>query len=60
MEILSRLIKDNRVLSLIQKFLNAGIMDRGMFIRSDVGVPQGGLCRARHNPPYVEINIMPS
>ncbi len=42
MEILSRLIKDNRVLSLIQKFLNAGIMDRGMFIRSDVGVPQGG------------------
>jgi RNA-directed DNA polymerase len=42
MEILSRRIKDNRVLSLIQKFLNAGIMDRGMFIRSDVGVPQGG------------------
>jgi RNA-directed DNA polymerase len=42
MEILSRTIKDNRVLSLIQKFLNAGIMDRGMFIKSDVGVPQGG------------------
>jgi retron-type reverse transcriptase len=42
MEILSRRIKDNRVLSLIQKFLNAGIMDRGMFIRSYVGVPQGG------------------
>jgi len=42
MEILSRLIKDNRVLSLIQKFLNAGIMDRGMFTRSDMGVPQGG------------------
>ncbi len=42
MEILSRTIKDNRVLSLIQKFLNAGIMDRGMFMKSDVGVPQGG------------------
>jgi RNA-directed DNA polymerase len=42
MEILSRTVKDNRVLSLIQKFLNAGIMDRGMFIKSDVGVPQGG------------------
>lgn len=27
MEVLSRTIKDNRVLSLIQKFLNAGIMD---------------------------------
>jgi group II intron reverse transcriptase/maturase len=44
MEILSRTIKGNRVISLIQKFLNAGIMDRGMFIKSDVGVPQGGLC----------------
>ena len=42
MQILSRTIKNNRVLSLIQKFLNAGIMDRGMFIKSDVGVPQGG------------------
>lgn len=42
MEILSRTIKDNRVLSLIQRFLNAGIMDNGMFIKSDTGVPQGG------------------
>ena len=42
MEILSRTIKDNRVLSLIQKFLNAGIMDRGMFVKSEAGVPQGG------------------
>lgn len=42
MEVLSRTIKDNRVLSLIQKFLNAGIMDNGMFIRSEEGVPQGG------------------
>ncbi len=42
MEILSRTIKDNRVLSLIQKYLNAGIMDRGMFIKSEIGVPQGG------------------
>lgn len=42
MEILSRTIKDNRVLSLIQKFLNAGIMDKGMFIKNEVGIPQGG------------------
>ncbi len=41
-EILSRTIEDNRVLSLIHKFLNAGIMDRGMFINSKKGVPQGG------------------
>ncbi len=39
--ILSRTIKDNRVISLIHKFLNAGIMDRGMFIKSETGVPQG-------------------
>ncbi len=36
MEILSRTIKDNRVLSLIQKFLNVGIMDKGMFIKNEV------------------------
>ncbi|MCQ6963905.1 DNA polymerase [Methanolobus chelungpuianus] len=42
MEILSRTIEDNRVLSLIQKFLNAGIMNKGMFIKSKQGVPQGG------------------
>lgn len=41
-EILSRTIKDNRVISLIRKFLNAGIMDGGMFIKSGKGVPQGG------------------
>lgn len=41
-EILSRTIKDNRVISLIHKFLNAGIMDNGMFIKGDEGVPQGG------------------
>ena len=41
-EILSRTIKDDRVISLIQKFLNAGIMDKGMFIKSEEGVPQGG------------------
>lgn len=42
MEILSRTIKDNRVLSLIQKFLNAGVMDNGMFLNSDEGLVQGG------------------
>lgn len=41
-EILSRTIKDSRVISLIQKFLNAGIMDKGIFIRNEKGVPQGG------------------
>ena len=42
MEILSRTIKDNRVLSLIQKFLNSGIMDKAIFIKSEEGLAQGG------------------
>ena len=42
MEILSRTIKDNRALSLIQKFLNAGIMDMGMFIKVMSRVPRKG------------------
>jgi group II intron reverse transcriptase/maturase len=41
-EVLSRTIKDGRVISLIHKYLNAGVVEKGMFARSDVGVPQGG------------------
>lgn len=41
-EILSRTIKDGRVISLIHKYLNAGVVQNGMFEKTDVGVPQGG------------------
>ena len=41
-EILSRNIKDSRVISLIHKYLNAGIICQGVFERSEKGVPQGG------------------
>lgn len=41
-EILSRTIKDGRVISLIHKYLNAGVVDRGLFEKTEVGVPQGG------------------
>ncbi len=41
-EVLSRTIKDGRVLSLIHKYLNAGIIRQGVFERSQQGVPQGG------------------
>ena len=41
-EMLSRTIKDNRVITLIYTFLNVGIMDKGMFVRSEEGVPQEG------------------
>jgi group II intron reverse transcriptase/maturase len=41
-EILSRTIKDNRVISLIHKFVNAGIMSGGMFVKNETGINQGG------------------
>jgi RNA-directed DNA polymerase len=40
-EVLSRTINDGRVVSLIHKYLNAGVMTRGSYERSDEGVPQG-------------------
>jgi group II intron reverse transcriptase/maturase len=41
-QILSETIKDGRVISLIHKFLRAGVMVGGMFEESPEGVPQGG------------------
>lgn len=41
-EILSRTIKDNRVISLIHKYLNAGVINNGVFEKTEKGVPQGG------------------
>ena len=41
-EILSRTIKDGRVISLIHKYMKAGVVANGLFERTEVGVPQGG------------------
>jgi RNA-directed DNA polymerase len=41
-EILSRTVKDGRVISLIHKYLNAGVVVRNKFEETKVGVPQGG------------------
>ena len=41
-EILSRTIKDGRVISLIHKYLRSGGMARGMFQPNEEGTPQGG------------------
>ena len=41
-EILSRTIKDGRVVSLIHKYLRSGILNHGMFDASNEGTPQGG------------------
>ena len=56
--ILRERINDERFLRLVRKFLNAGYIENWTFHNTYSGTPQGGLCRARHNPPYDEINVM--
>ena len=41
-EMLSRTIKDGRVVSLIHKYLRSGIIDKGLWHASEEGTPQGG------------------
>lgn len=41
-QILSQTIKDGKVISLIHKYLNAGVIRKGFFERTEEGVPQGG------------------
>lgn len=41
-EVLSRTIKDGRVISLIHKYMKAGVVANGLFEKTEVGVPQGG------------------
>ncbi|TXK66926.1 group II intron reverse transcriptase/maturase [Paenibacillus sp. N3.4] len=41
-EVLSRTVKDGRVISLIHKYLKAGVIVKHRFEETEVGVPQGG------------------
>ena len=41
-EVISRTIKDGRVISLIHKYMNAGVVTKGLFEKTEIGVPQGG------------------
>jgi len=42
LQVLSNTVKDGRVISLISRFLNAGVMTCGKLEETKVGVPQGG------------------
>ena len=48
--------KDGRVISLIHKYLNAGVFSRRIFEKTEVGMPQGGpLSSLLSNiMPYIE------
>ncbi len=41
-EVLSRTVKDGRVISLIHKYLRAGVLIKHSFEETEIGVPQGG------------------
>jgi len=43
MKLLGRRIKDKRILTLIWKFLHAGVMERGNLRNTMLGTPQGGI-----------------
>ena len=61
--VMSRLatkIPDKRLLKLIRKFLTSGVMIGGLVEPQNEGTPQGGLCKALHNPPYAKLTIMQS
>jgi hypothetical protein len=60
MSLVHDIINDGDTESLIRKYLKAGVMIQGRYERTEKGTPQGGLCGARHNPPYAEINVMMS
>jgi group II intron reverse transcriptase/maturase len=43
LSILKQRIGDKDILDLISKFLKAGVMEEGLFARTETGVPQGGV-----------------
>jgi group II intron reverse transcriptase/maturase len=43
MKLLARRIADGRLLDLVWQFLRAGVMERGLFKKTDLGTPQGGV-----------------
>ena len=60
LEILQRTLKDDAVISLIHRYLNAGVMIGSEVERTREGTPQGGLCNIVHKPPYVQRLVMHS
>ncbi|WP_243270077.1 reverse transcriptase domain-containing protein [Thermanaerosceptrum fracticalcis] len=60
LEGVNRKISDGSILKLIKKFLTVGVMKDGAWEETDLGSPQGGLCKALHNPPYAKKVVMQS
>jgi group II intron reverse transcriptase/maturase len=54
MGFLQKRIGDTRFLRLIKAMLDAGYLEDWTYHPTYSGVPQGGLCKALHNPPYAK------
>src|SRR3990167_7058376 len=52
--ILKEKIKDPKFMRYISRMFKSGVLTEGELIVSEEGVPQGGLCKALHNPPYAK------
>jgi hypothetical protein len=57
---LAEKINDNRFLRLIKQMLQAGYLEDWEWNATLSGVPQGGLCKALHKPPYAQCRVMRS
>jgi len=44
----------------LKQWLKSGYVEKGQLFMTQAGTPQGGLCKASHNPPYAKENIMQS
>ena len=60
MTFVDRTLDDKDIRRLIYVYLKSGVMADGSFTATEEGTPQGGLCLALHNPPYAEIDVMPT
>ena len=59
-DILKQRVRDGVLIRLIGKWMKAGVMEDGEVVYPDKGVPQGSLCKALHNDPYVKLDVMQS
>ncbi|CAM4053961.1 hypothetical protein L1N85_19830 [Paenibacillus alkaliterrae] len=60
MMLVEQRISDRRILKLIRKWLKAGFVKDDQFYETELGSPQGGLCKALHRPPYAKKVTMQS
>jgi group II intron reverse transcriptase/maturase len=44
LSLLAKRVADRRILDLVARFLKAGVMEGGLFRRSELGISQGGVC----------------